>query len=502
MNSIDFVICSLPPLTLERPAAAPALLKSVAESAGYSAMGLDLNAEFYVNQCQSQIDKFNEYATAFRPYEKSSPAALEKQKEWVNDCIEIFKQCNPKVVGLSVFSNFQHRAAIALSSAIRQHLPKVKIVFGGYGLNTVGNTLKNFSLIDIKNIDMLKPLQQILSEKQLSDYIVMNDPLNNLVDILDKEIGQSRTLKLYEESKIMFNSPIPNYDDYKLDYYLWRETDRSLPVTGSKGCVRACTFCDVPGQFGKFKFRSGTDIAKEIIYLHQKYKVNTFEFTDSLVNGSLKSFREWLEILAEYNDTQEESNKIQWFGQYICRPQQLIPKDMYSLIKRSGVKNLVIGVESGSNEVLAAMKKGMTVEDVYSELDQFIEYGIQTHILMLSGFYNETWDRYLETLKFIVKCQHYVASGVITHISVGVPLFINNEMYLHQAADQLGIILDHNNDLNWVLRDDPENNFVERSKRRLITQLLLDKLEIPISENSITNMYQVLANLNAEIENG
>lgn len=501
MNSVDLIICSLPPLSLERPAAAPALLRAVAESAGYSAIGIDLNAEFYLNQCDSNLEKFNKYATAFRPYEFSSDEANKKQQEWIDDSINYFKQYSPTVIGISVFSNFQHRAAIALASAIRQQMPTTKIIFGGYGLNTVGNTLKNFSLIHVKNIDMLKTLQQILNERKLSDHIVMNDPLNSLVDILDKEVGKTRELKLYEESKIMFNSPIPNYDNYKLDSYLWHASQKSLPVTGSKGCVRACTFCDIPGQFGKFKFRSGADIANEIIYLHKKYNINTFEFTDSLVNGSLKSFREWLEILADYNDKQDENNKIYWFGQYINRSQQLIPKDLYSLIKRSGVKNLVIGVESGSNEVLAAMKKGVTIEDVYAEFDKFVEYGIQTHVLMLSGFYNETWERYLETLKFIVKCQRYVASGVITQISVGIPLFINNEMYLHQAAEQLGIVIDPTNDLNWTLQEDPSNNFVERCRRRLITQLLLDKLEIPLSENSISLMHQILANLKAELRN-
>jgi hypothetical protein len=164
-------------------------------------------------------------------------------------------------------------------------------------------------------------------------------------------------------------------------------------------------------------------------------------------------------------------------------------------MRRSGVQNLSIGVESGSNEVLASMQKKMTVEDFYDELEQFAKHKIEINVLMLSSFYNETWDRFLESLKLIVYCQKYVILGVISKISVGTPLFINDKMHLGKAADELNIVLDQHNILNWKIKDDPTFDIVERSRRRLITQVLLDKLKIPLSYININNMYQICGNL-------
>lgn len=489
MNNVDIVFCALPALFLDRAPGAPALLKATAQSAGYTSAGIDLSIEFFINQANCNVEKFNQLSLAFVPHKIPTRESTQAASQWVKESIDLIKQYNPRIVGLSIFTVFQHRAALMLSVAIRQELPQVKIILGGYGATMIGNGLQLSN--SIKKIDLLKPFSQLLEEKGLIDKHFTGSALEDLVGYLHLTFGGSEDFrhKFKKEKKILFNTPIPDYDDYKFDKYVWND-GVALPVTGSRGCVRKCTFCDVPGQFGKFMFRPGQDIADEIIYLSQKYNVNTFEFTDSLVNGSLKSFRDWLTVIAAYNDSLPADKRVKWFGQYICRPQSETPKDIYELIVKSGASNLVIGVESGNNEVLKAMDKRMTVQDAYDEFDQFEKHGIQAHVLILACFYNETWDRFLDTLKLLVRLQYYVASGVVTAISPGTPLFINNSMPLYDSADELGIMLDPYNTRNWTIKDDPENTQTERWYRRLIMQLVLDKLGIPLNGNSILNLHQ------------
>lgn len=489
MKKTDIVICAMPALFVDRAPGAPAILKAAANEAGYSAVALDLSLSFLIEQCNRNLDKFNELGCVFRPGEKASIESLMHADQWVKESIKKIKQHNPTLVGISVFTNFQHRSTIMLAKAIRHHMPDVKIVLGGFGL-----TISCQSLVmdaDIRKIDIIKNFGQYMQDKNLTDYNVFGSGLDELINILQTEVGPRQHVDYQSESDlVIYNAPIPNYDNYQLTEYIWNQ-GIALPVTGSKGCVRACTFCDIPGQFGKFKYRTGKDIAKEMIHLHKKYQVNIFEFTDSLVNGSFKAFREWLEIIADYNDTQQESDKIRWFGQYICRPQAHTPADIYPLMKRAGVQNLVIGLESGSNDVLAAMKKKMTVQDAFDEFKMFESVGINVHVLMLSGYYNETWDRFVETLEFIVNLRQYVASGTISHLSMGLPLFINDKMYLGDHSEQLGIIRDPSDDLYWKSSDHPENTFIERARRRLIAQLVLDKLKIQIGGHSILNLHQL-----------
>ena len=484
MNNVDIVFCSLPPLSVDRVPGAPAILKAVAEDAGYSAIGLDLNIDFFVNQCSKNIDKFIKLNfESNRFYEESDNPLI---SEWLNESIKKLKKYYPKVIGVSVFSFLQQYAAEKLCKHIRQYLPDTKIIIGGYGINRSSTNVDNSGY---SKIELIKPFYQLMTDHNLIDKAFLGNDLSAMIDYFSTVIGPAKK-KVYNEDKVIFNTPIPNYDDYQLDNYIFTY-QKSLPVTGSRGCVRQCTFCDVPGQFGRFSFRTGTDIAQEMIYLSEKYNIRFFEFTDSLVNGSLKAFREWLTVLADYNDSVSQENKIEWFGQYITRPQNQIPKDLYSLMRRSGVTNLVVGVESGSDAVLAAMKKQMTTKDVFDELEQFEKHNISMHLLMFSGFYNETVEHFNETLDFIVKLQKYIANGVIYKISPGTPFFINEAMFVGQHAESLGIELDPTNQFNWKNKNDPSNNLLERINRRLIMQEVLDSLGIPISANSIENLHKL-----------
>ena len=53
-------------------------------------------------------------------------------------------------------------------------------------------------------------------------------------------------------------------------------------------------------HFGKkYTYRSGENVAQEMIAHYEKYGV-TDSFTDSLINGNLKSFRQLIDSLLQY----------------------------------------------------------------------------------------------------------------------------------------------------------------------------------------------------------
>lgn len=484
----------MPALFVDRMPGAPAILKSVVAEAGFSAHTCDLSIEFFEHQCQRDHTQWHRLTSIFRPGEAYDESALNASQEWLQQSIQYITHTNPRIIGLSVFTNFQHRSTVMLVRELKRIRPDLKIILGGMGLTVTCASLNNFTT-PIKKIDMIKPFYQYMTDQGLADHTILGSGLDELVKILQQELGSTKQFDpAFNNAGVIFKTPVPDYDDYVVSKYVFNE-DISLPVTGSKGCVRACTFCDIPGQFGRFSFRTGEDIANEILALNKRYNIKIFEFTDSLVNGSFKAFKQWLTVLADYNDKQSEGNKIRWFGQYICRPQAQIPKDIYSLMARSGVANLVIGVESGSDAVLEAMKKQITTKDVFEELEQFKLHKIKCTFLVLSGFYNETRERYLETLRFLIDCQPYFASGTITKIGVGPPLIVFNDTYLQQEADKLGLILDESDESMWTSVYDPDNDFSKRSVNRVITQLLIDALGYPSAGQNISNVHQVLQKL-------
>ena len=69
--------------------------------------------------------------------------------------------------------------------------------------------------------------------------------------------------------------------------------DKKIYITGSKGCVRDCTFCDVAALWPKFRYRKAENLVQEIKEQFYNYGITTFDFTDSLINGSVSNFYEF-----------------------------------------------------------------------------------------------------------------------------------------------------------------------------------------------------------------
>jgi radical SAM superfamily enzyme YgiQ (UPF0313 family) len=287
--------------------------------------------------------------------------------------------------------------------------------------------------------------------------------------------------------------PVSNFDDYNLEDYIYANKIL-LPITGSKGCVRQCTFCDIPTKFGKFRYRSGYHIAQEMMYLKNRYNINNFSFTDSLINGSLKALNELITELSNYNNSVSDQDKIKWNAQYISRPKGQMPEKYYELISQSGGEGLTIGLESGSNTVLEAMNKKVKIEDVDYEMELFDKYSISTVVLFIIGFYNETEKDFMQTIDTIFRYQKYVASGTIIRMDLGLPLTITAETALYDSAHSLGIILDPINPDLWQNKNNLDLTFKERVKRRLIAQIVCDKLGIPtgLTALNLKNIYNTI----------
>ena len=73
----------------------------------------------------------------------------------------------------------------------------------------------------------------------------------------------------------------------------------------------------------KFRFRSGENIAKEMIRNKKEYNSKTYFFPDSLINGSMKAFRELCVVLADYHEKHpKHKDRIKWGGQFIIRSER------------------------------------------------------------------------------------------------------------------------------------------------------------------------------------
>lgn len=199
-----------------------------------------------------------------------------------------------------------------------------------------------------------------------------------------------------EQIKDVDSLPAPDYTDClnKFDY-------DTVVISGSRGCVRNCTFCDVASIWPNFRFIEGTKLADNMIDLYKQTNIDHIQFSDSLVNGSMKQFRSMVKRLAE------RPEKITWSGQFIVRNEKAFTEEDFNNLLMSGCGGLTVGIESGSESVRYHMKKKFSNNDIDYYVKNIAERGIPLKLLLIVGYPTETEKDFQETLSLFARYKNY-----------------------------------------------------------------------------------------------
>lgn len=393
------------PLTLSKAApAAPAILIAMLEKYGYTGHFYDFNIEV------NDDPKVNDFA--------------------IKNCIDDFDyidnilkthatrmlEFNPTYIGISIFTYQCLNFARALCVYIRTMAPQVKIILGGQGLGVGG----------ISGDSIGSELEKL----NLCDYWVRSEGEYPIIDILK---GTYKNTDEWVQAEDLDEFPYPNYDSYN-----WEKYEKRIPITGSRGCVRRCTFCDIHTHWKKFVWRDGNSIVDEMKHQSKKCGFTEFHFTDSLVNGSMKSYTDFVTSLSKHNNLSKE--KITWSGQFIFRPQRQMSEDIWKLTAESGSNRLSVGIESLSESIRDHMRKKFSNDDIKYNLKIMKKYGLKCSFLMIFGYITETDETIQESMDMFTELSEY-ANNTIVRISTGTTLGILPGTPLEEMAESEGVIL-------------------------------------------------------------
>jgi len=172
-------------------------------------------------------------------------------------------------------------------------------------------------------------------------------------------------------------------------------------ISGSRGCVRKCTFCDVMTIWPKYRWKTGKKIADEMHEVAEKTGLKKIGFSDSLVNGSMKHFRDMCKELAS------RDNKVQWNGQFIVRGAKTFSSEDFDNLANSGCNGLTMGIESGSEKVRDHMRKKFSNEDIDYFMKNLGNRKIKMKMLLIVGYPTETEEDFEETLQLLRRYKKY-----------------------------------------------------------------------------------------------
>jgi anaerobic magnesium-protoporphyrin IX monomethyl ester cyclase len=166
---------------------------------------------------------------------------------------------------------------------------------------------------------------------------------------------------------------------------------RSTNLISSRGCPYSCTFCFKDMWGHKWRGRSPENIIREMEFLHDAYNINGFFFNDDTFVLDRERVLELCRQLIDRN------MKIVWY----CNGRvNLMTRELLEAMYAAGCRGIAYGIESGNQQVLDAMKKNETLDQVREVVAWTKQAGIHVTGYFMIGMLGETRATIRETMAF------------------------------------------------------------------------------------------------------
>jgi len=191
--------------------------------------------------------------------------------------------------------------------------------------------------------------------------------------------------------------PLPAWDLVDIEPYRqsWLKNAGyfSLNMGTTRGCPFKCNWCAKPIYGNRYNSRSPENVIEEIKLLKARYQMDHIWFCDDIFGLKPGWIKEFAALL------KKENIKIRFKIQ--SRADLLADEETVQALASAGCENVWIGAESGSQKVLDAMDKGITVAQIHQATRLMEEHGIRPAFFIQFGYPGELKGDIQQTIRMI-----------------------------------------------------------------------------------------------------
>lgn len=460
------VILTIPRVAALRPAAAPAIIKSIFNAHNLQSKILDINIDYFTDfKSALPATLFNEIDEFLFVKNKSiGNSARESLDKFIDTWIKSISNLSPQKLFISIFSWQAQRFAEEFLIRFRKQ-SSIEVIVGGQGLireeNGSYSTQPTFA--------------HYLRKRDLIDHWIRGEAETTIPEIIkgNYQAAGIDTDFLAARSNVQEHL-LMDFSDFDIKRYQSGYETGVLPMETSRGCVRNCVFCDIPTMAGGFRYKRGDRLAAEMIHYYETYGVRNYFFHDALCNGSVRDFRQFNQILVEYYRKNNLPDRYFTYSSHaIVHSKKAFKPIDFKTMAQAGAETMVIGVETGSDRVREHMNKGFTNEDLDYNMEQYSKNKMQVYLLLIVGFPTETDQDFQDTLDMLTRYQRYVADGTIIGVNLGTTLTIEEGTGIYEHPEKLKIIGINGarpKSSEWICEDNPTLTYKKRIMRRITAQ--------------------------------
>jgi hopanoid biosynthesis associated radical SAM protein HpnJ len=232
-------------------------------------------------------------------------------------------------------------------------------------------------------------------------------------DFTCKEVAEGRDLATIDglsyrnaEGKIIHNKEREMIQDmdllpwvadvYKRDlrienYFIGYLLHPYVSLYTGRGCPAQCSFCLWPQTIGghKYRVRSAQNVADEMAYMKKLFpQVREFFFDDDTFTANLPRARDIAKKLGPLG--------VHWS----CNSRANLDYDTIKSFKDNGLRLFLVGYESGNDDILTRIKKGVTMDEMRRFTKDCHRAGVVIHGTFILGLPVETRQTIENTIRF------------------------------------------------------------------------------------------------------
>jgi len=231
--------------------------------------------------------------------------------------------------------------------------------------------------------------------------------------------------------------PMPAWDLVDMERYrsIWldRHGRFSLNMVTTRGCPFHCNWCAKPLWGQRYSVRSPENVFEELEMLVTRHRPGHIWFMDDIMGLE----PDWLPRFADL----VEAAGIDIRFKCLNRPDLLLRDGVVDAMRRAGCEVVWMGAESGSQRVLDAMEKGITVAQIRQASHLLHASGIRFALFVQFGYPGESREDIEATLQMLRDCEPDDVGMSVSYPLPGTP-------FHERVREQLGDVR------HWVDSDD------------------------------------------------
>jgi anaerobic magnesium-protoporphyrin IX monomethyl ester cyclase len=267
-------------------------------------------------------------------------------------------------VGVTVLTGAPIHDALAVSRAVKAVAPECSVVWGGWHPSLFADEC------------LAEPSVDIVVTGQGED--AFRDVIARLLD------GERVRGQVSRPMQDLNRFPAHDYSLIPVERYFALKRARQIDYISSQGCRFRCAFCADPAVFARgWTGLAPERIGDEVEDLHRRHRMEDLAFQDE----TFFTHAPRVDALAE--QFLRRNLPITWTATLRADQACRLGDDLFAKAVRSGLRRVMVGVESGSQQMLDRLQKDMKLEQVHKTAEMCSRHGVGAIFNFIVGFPGE-----------------------------------------------------------------------------------------------------------------